>query len=162
LKDVGLWMAVIGLESFNQRLLDFMNKGTSVEQNVEALRICKELGVRVWANVMYGLPTETNEESLETINMVKRLKPFHHSPSFYTPIHGSYLYDYCVEHDLLLSDDPAFLGSRRPTEPKIVGPDYIFLNKELNALRFKSLGWLPYRQRIRKIAKFGLRKLGLR
>ena len=162
LKDVGLWMAVIGLESFNQRLLDFMNKGISVEQNIEAVRICKELGVKVWANVIYGLPTETKAETLETINMVKHLKPFHHSPSFYTPIVGTYLYDYCREHDLLLSEDPAFLGSRSPTEPKIASIDYQFLNNQLQRLQIKSVSWLPLRQRICKIANYGLRKAGLK
>jgi anaerobic magnesium-protoporphyrin IX monomethyl ester cyclase len=161
LRDVGLWMFVIGIESFNQRLLDFMNKGTTVEQNVEAMKICKELGIKVWANVMYGLPTETKEEALETINMVKELKPFEHSPSFYTPIQGTYMYEYCRKHGLLLSEDPAFLGSRNPNEPKIVGPDYRFLNEQLRRLRIESVSWLPLRQRISKVARWGLRKVGL-
>ncbi|PVX27089.1 MAG: hypothetical protein CW716_04080 [Candidatus Bathyarchaeum sp.] len=162
LRDVGCWMIVIGLESFNQRLLDFMNKGTTVEQNVEAVKCCQSLGVKVWANVMYGLPTETKNEAIETMDWIRRLKPFHHSPSFYTPIIGSNLYNYSKEHDLLLSEDPAFLGSRSPTEPKIKGPDYKFLNTELYKLNIERSGSSSYNQKVRRFVGYSLMKVGLR
>lgn len=162
LHDAGCWMMVIGLESFNQRLLDFMNKDTTVEINVEAVKTCQSLGVKVWANVMYGLPTETKEEALETMDWIRKLKPFHHSPSFYTPIVGSYLYDYSKEHDLLLSDDPAFLGCRSPTEPKIKGPDYKFLNGELYKLNGEREGAHSVNKKIRRLVGYSLRKAGLK
>jgi anaerobic magnesium-protoporphyrin IX monomethyl ester cyclase len=161
LHDAGCWMMVIGLESFNQRLLDFMNKGTTVEENVEAVKICQSLGVKVWANIMYGLPTETGEEALETINWIRKLKPFHHSPSFYTPIIGTYLYEYSKKHGLLLNDDPAFLGCRSPTEPKIRGPDYKFLNSEIYKLNVERQGSASFERKLRKVAKWGLQKVGL-
>ncbi|MCW4016422.1 MAG: B12-binding domain-containing radical SAM protein [Candidatus Bathyarchaeota archaeon] len=162
LRDVGLWLVVMGIESFNQRLLDFMNKGTTVEQNIEAIQICKKMGIKVGANLMFGLPTETKEETLETINKIKELKPFYHSPSFYTPIQGTHMYDYCQKNKLLLNDDPAFLGSRNATEPKILGLDYKYLNKQLQKLRIESIKWLPLKQRIPKVARWGLRKMWIK
>ena len=62
-------MVNIGLESGSQRILNFLRKGTRVEHNYEAARICNSLGIRIWANYMFGIPTETNEEAAETVKM---------------------------------------------------------------------------------------------
>lgn len=127
LAKVGLRKVLIGFESGNQRILDLLQKDTSVEDNLEAAKICHELKIDIWANIMYGCPGETKEETMDTVNMVRVIKPEHYSPAFYTPIPGTTLYNYCVKNDLLLSSDPAHTGTRSPTEAKIRGVDYGFI-----------------------------------
>jgi len=116
---------------------------------------------------MLGLPTETKEEVLETVRLMKEIDPDYYSPAFFTPHPGTDLYDYVVEHGLSrISDYDSY--RRNPTEPKIKGQDYDFLRwamaesqrrTPLNAAK----RWLRYQwRRARRItpAKM-MRRLGL-
>jgi anaerobic magnesium-protoporphyrin IX monomethyl ester cyclase len=124
--DAGLRGYFIGFESGNDRVLRFLRKGTTRAINLEAARICKKYGITIWANYMLGIPTETREEVLDTISMMKEIDPDYYSPAFYTPHPGSDLYDYCVENDLsLITSHDQY--RRNPTETKIKGQDYEFL-----------------------------------
>ncbi len=122
----GLRGYFIGFESGSDRVLRFIRKGTKRWQNIEASRICRKYGIAIWANYMLGLPTETKEEVMETISMLKEIDPDYYSPAFYTPHPGSDLYDYCVENDLsLIRSHDSY--RRNPTEAKIKGVDYDWL-----------------------------------
>jgi anaerobic magnesium-protoporphyrin IX monomethyl ester cyclase len=124
--QAGLKGYFIGFESGNARVLNFLRKGTTPKQNMEATRVCREHGLVIWANYMLGIPTETKEEVMDTVNMIREIDPDYYSPAFFTPHPGTDLYDYCIEHDLsLISDYDSY--RRNPTEPKIKGQDYEFL-----------------------------------
>ena len=98
-------------------------------QNLKAAEICKKYKIKIWANYMMGIPTETKEEVMDTVNMMKKIKPDIYSPAFYTPHPGSDLYEYCVKHDLSLVKDHAAYARNR--QPKIKGVDYDFLNRAM-------------------------------
>jgi radical SAM superfamily enzyme YgiQ (UPF0313 family) len=124
--EAGLCGYFIGFESGNDRVLEFIRKGTTAQQNRQAARICREYGITVWANYMMGLPTESREEVMDTVRMIKDIDPDYYSPAFFTPHPGTDLYDYVVEHDLSrITDYDSY--RRNPTEPKIKGQDYEFL-----------------------------------
>lgn len=91
LREVGVRVVSVGFESGNQRMLDLMRKGTTVAQNIEAGDILHGLGLRVFANYMFGLPGETPAEMLDTVNMIRRIRPEYHSTSIFSPYPGSYL-----------------------------------------------------------------------
>lgn len=131
MRRCGLAMLLIGFESGSQRVLNFLRKGTTVEQNYKAASICNKLGIRVWANFMLGIPTETNGEVLETVKMIRRIKPYIASPAFYTPHPGSDLFDYCMKNDLSLIKKHEDY-KRTPDGRKIKGVDYEFLACALN------------------------------
>jgi len=122
----GLRGYFIGFESGNDRVLKFIRKGTTVEQNRQAARVCRKYGVSIWANYMMGLPTETREEVMDTVRLMKEIDPDYYSPAFFTPHPGTDLYDYVAEHGLSrIADYDSY--RRNPTEPKIEGQDYEFL-----------------------------------
>jgi radical SAM superfamily enzyme YgiQ (UPF0313 family) len=124
--QAGLRGYFIGFESGNDRVLKFIRKGTTVEQNLEAARICRKYDIKIWANYMMGLPTETEEEVMDTVRLMKEIDPDYYSPAFFTPHPGTDLYDYAVQHDLSrITDYDSY--RRNPTEPKIKGQDYEFL-----------------------------------
>lgn len=159
--DAGLRGFFIGFESGSQRVLNFIRKGTKVEHNYAAARICRRYGIRIWANYMLGLPTETKDEIMATVRMLKDIDPDWYSPAFYTPHPGSDLYTYCLEHDLsLIKDHDSY--RRNPTEVKIKGHDYEFLlwalnestrRKPLNRLRrWSAATWRRYASP-RKVAR---------
>ncbi|MDH5510810.1 MAG: B12-binding domain-containing radical SAM protein [Nitrospinota bacterium] len=126
LYDAGLRLLIIGYESGSNRVLNFLRKGTTREINLQAADICNEIGIKIWANYMMGLPTETKEEAMETFTMLEYIKPYHCSPAFYTPHPGSDLYDIGEQmgiHNIITHD-----SYRRNTyDEKIKGVDYDFL-----------------------------------
>lgn len=125
LKKAGLVMASIGFESGNDRVLKFINKGTTLKQNIEAAGICRRFGIKIWAYHMYGVPTETNEEAMDTVRMIKRIKPYRSSAAFYTPHPGSHFYEYCSKNDLALIDKhDSFARFPEIDKPKIKNIDY--------------------------------------
>jgi anaerobic magnesium-protoporphyrin IX monomethyl ester cyclase len=124
--EVGLKGYFIGFESGNDRMLKFLRKGTTREKNLAAAQICRKYGIKIWANYMLGLPTETKEEVMDTISMLKEIDPDWYSPAFYTPHPGSDLYDYCIEHDLsLITSHDQY--RRNPWDIKVKGQDPEFL-----------------------------------
>jgi anaerobic magnesium-protoporphyrin IX monomethyl ester cyclase len=136
LAEVGLDWFVIGLESGSQRVLDLIKKGTTVEQNKEAARICRKYGIKIFGTYMYGLPTETTDEALQTARMIDEIQPEHPSPFWYTPIPGTGLYDYCVENGLLLRECKERTVERTGRFlPALKGVDYGHLENIMNGYR---------------------------
>ena len=130
LAAIGVDWFVIGFESGSQRMLDFLKKGTTVEQNIEAGRICRKHGIKIFATFMMGLPTETKLEALSTAMMIDRIAPEFPSMFFFSPMEGTDIYTYCKDNNLLLEDDGMRLPSRTGVyEPSIKGIDYEYLNK---------------------------------
>lgn len=127
LASVGCDWFVIGLESGSQRILDLLQKGTTVEQNFEAARICRKYGVKIFGTYMYGLPTETNAEALATARMIDEISPEHASPFFFLPIEGTGIYQFCKDNGLLLSEGGSI--ARTGTFSRTIkGVDYEYLN----------------------------------
>lgn len=129
LRKVGLRMIAIGMESGSQRMLDFMKKGTTVEQNIKAAEICKKNGIAIRGLFMVGLPTETKDDVRATLDLIRKIKPDVYSFSYFTPMPGTYLYDYCRDHNLSLIKSHDELGNMGPELPKIRGVDYKFLRR---------------------------------
>ncbi|MEW6202629.1 MAG: radical SAM protein [bacterium] len=145
MRDSGLTWLIIGFESGSQRVLNFLRKGTKVKQNLEAAQICRELGIRIWANYMLGIPTETKEEAMETVRMIRLIAPDHYSPSFYTPHPGSDLFTYCIEKGLSRIRSHSDY-KRNPYGEKIVGVDYNFLRRAVMlSLGLSAAGRIRYR-----------------
>jgi len=130
MRRAGLAMFIIGFESGSQRVLDFLRKRTTVEVNLLAAKICKKYGVRVWANYMLGMPTETKQEVMDTVKMIHKIKPYRPSPAFFSPHPGSDLYNYCMENNLsVIKSHTSYL--RSTNAPKLKGIDYDFLQQAL-------------------------------
>ncbi|MDD5614392.1 MAG: radical SAM protein [Candidatus Omnitrophica bacterium] len=75
MKDAGCWQISYGVESGSQRLLDIINKGIKKEDVERIFKITHRIGISIRGFFMLGLPSETLEESLETINFAKKLNP---------------------------------------------------------------------------------------
>lgn len=71
LANGGCAMLMFGLESGQQRILDLMHKGTRVENAAQALRGCKEKGIRAFVMFFAGFPTETLAEAEKTIEFIE-------------------------------------------------------------------------------------------
>lgn len=101
LKKAGCWSIQFGFESGSQRVLDFLNKGVSVQQNINAIKQCKKYNIFVDGSFMMGIPTETTTEMNETKKLIKTHKLDAVDVKIYTPYPKTQLYDYCVKNKLL-------------------------------------------------------------
>ncbi len=145
LASVGCDWFVIGMESGSQRVLDFLKKGTTVEQNIEAARICRKHGVKIFATFMFGLPTETKAEALSTAIMIDKIAPEHPSAFYFMPIKGTEIYSFCRDNGLILEGAGDKTISRTSVfEPTLRGVDYTFLD------RLRSKGGFEAREKLRE------------
>ena len=62
-----------GLEVASDRLLDLMKKGVSVEQVAQVTKGFSDAGILVHAYLMYGFPTQTVQETVDSLEYVRQL-----------------------------------------------------------------------------------------
>jgi radical SAM superfamily enzyme YgiQ (UPF0313 family) len=62
-----------GLEVASDRLLSLMKKGVTVEQVARVTRAFTDAGIIVHAYLMYGFPTETEQETIDSLERVRQL-----------------------------------------------------------------------------------------
>lgn len=61
-----------GIESGSQKVVDSMNKHFSIANAEEVLRDTHQAGISTQANIMFGIPGETEEDFKETLEFLKR------------------------------------------------------------------------------------------
>ena len=62
-----------GLEAASDRLLALMNKGVSVAQVARVAKAFGDAGILVHAYLMYGFPTQTAQETVDSLEYVRQL-----------------------------------------------------------------------------------------
>ena len=62
-----------GLEVASDRLLKLINKGVSVSQVAKVTRNFTEAGIMVHSYLMYGYPTQTVQETVDSLEMVRQM-----------------------------------------------------------------------------------------
>jgi hypothetical protein len=71
-----------GLQSKHEKTLEFINRGHTLKDFENAYLLTKEMGLKVCVHVIFGLPCETKEMMLETVNYLAKLGidaiKFHH------------------------------------------------------------------------------------
>jgi hypothetical protein len=62
-----------GLEVASDRLLELIQKGVTVAQVAQVTRNFTEVGIMVHAYLMYGFPTQTAQETIDSLEMVRQM-----------------------------------------------------------------------------------------
>jgi radical SAM superfamily enzyme YgiQ (UPF0313 family) len=124
MKHAGCYGMSYGVESANQKSLDFMKKNMKIEKIVESVELSIKKGFFVTGTYILGLPGENEKDVLNTIELAKRLAT--HIAHFYLPIPypKSDFYYQCEEagglrKDLAWEDFNMFDDAR----PVYVNPD---------------------------------------
>jgi radical SAM superfamily enzyme YgiQ (UPF0313 family) len=85
-----IWM---GAESGSQKILDSMDKGTTVEQIYEATRLLKKIGIKPSFFIQFGYLDETRADIEKTIAMINELLPYEIGISVSYPLPGTVFYE---------------------------------------------------------------------
>ncbi len=93
LKSAGCATVWIGAESGSQKILDAMEKGTTIAQIYESSRLLHESGIRVGFFLQFGYPGETKEDIEKTLTMIKECGPDEIGISVSYPLPGTKFYE---------------------------------------------------------------------
>jgi len=156
MKKAGLDVISIGFESFSDRMLKWLNKGTTSEINRRAAEICKKLGLKIYANFILGIPYQDGrwspDDDIITLKAISEINPEIRFWSFFSAMPGSSFYEWCLNNNLILAMDPSSSGTRSANQARIKGVDYGFLNNQIN---------FYLESRFKYFAKRGLKRLGI-
>jgi radical SAM superfamily enzyme YgiQ (UPF0313 family) len=97
-REAGCWAVLFGAESGVQKNLATIRKGITLEQTVKAVNAAKEVGLKVSTPFMFGIPGETFEEGLKTIDFAIKLDPDIANFHAITPFPGTYLYEHLDQY----------------------------------------------------------------
>ncbi|MGV8123306.1 MAG: B12-binding domain-containing radical SAM protein [Candidatus Xenobiia bacterium LiM19] len=67
----GLLMLLWGIETGNPRIMKLINKGVDFIKRVDILRASDEAGIWNFAYIFFGFPSETWEEALQTVDLIR-------------------------------------------------------------------------------------------
>jgi radical SAM superfamily enzyme YgiQ (UPF0313 family) len=75
MKKSGCRRLLLGVESGVQKNLDVLRKKETLSQIKNTVRLCKSIGIEIFATFIFGIPGETYDEALRTIKFACRLNP---------------------------------------------------------------------------------------
>lgn len=114
-----------GVESVDQLVLDLADKMTKVEEIEYAVAETVKAGIKVAANLIVGLPGESEESLKKMMDFCKRSAVIPISIKYLTPFPGTKIYDMAVERGCI-TDPIAYLESL--AERKVNDPNDTIIN----------------------------------
>jgi len=124
-----------GIESGSQQTLAKLNKGITVKQSRKAVKITKEVGIKVGGSFMIGIPGETKDDIEKTLQLVKELKCTPTALHYFYAIPDSVLYREVVQHSLVDSAYGDIIFVKTPQFNRE------FLQRIINDIRSQELMW---------------------
>ncbi|MBW2484383.1 MAG: radical SAM protein [Deltaproteobacteria bacterium] len=103
-KDAGCWAILFGAESGVQKDLNAIRKGITPGQIKKAVRAAKEVGLTVYTPFLFGIPGQTYEDGLKTIEFALELDPDIANFHAITPFPGTELYDNIEKYGTMSED----------------------------------------------------------
>ena len=107
-KAAGCFRLEMGVESGDNEILKAINKGITVEQIKNAVKIIKDSGILVSTYYILGHPNETQETIKKTINLAVELNTDTIAVGLMTPYPGTKVYEMALQREggyRLLSED---------------------------------------------------------
>lgn len=105
-REAGCWAILLGAESGVQKNLNAINKGITLEQTRCAVKAAKEVGLKIFTPFVFGIPGESFEEGLKTIDFACDIDPDVANFHALTPFPGTELYEIIGKYGTM-SDDLA-------------------------------------------------------
>ncbi|MGW8287822.1 MAG: B12-binding domain-containing radical SAM protein [Desulfobulbales bacterium] len=103
-KEAGCWAILFGAESGVQKDLNAIRKGITPDQIRRAVKAAKEVGITVYTPFLFGIPGQTFEDGLKTIEFALELDPDIANFHAITPFPGTELYDNIEKYGTMSED----------------------------------------------------------
>lgn len=105
MREAGCEYISFGIETGTQRLLDLIGKSLKIETIEHAVNLTHKVGIKSRGSFMLGLPTETTEDSLATIDFARRLPLDIAKFNLAVPYPGTELLNVAIQEGLQVTDD---------------------------------------------------------
>lgn len=163
-RDAGCWAILFGAESGVQKNLAAIRKGTTLEQIRSAVKAAQEVGLRVSTPFLFGIPGETFEEGLQTIEFALDLNPDIANFHAITPFPGTYLHDHIDRYGTLSDELTDFTYQGAAFIPHTMTKEEILLLRQIAFKRFYSRPSFIFRRllELRSLHDFVVAAKGLR
>ena len=97
MKKAGCSIIAYGVESGNQKSLYYLNKKTTIRQIEQTFEMTRRSGIKTMSYFILGIPVETYDEALHTIDFAKKIKTDFAQFSILSPFPGTKLYEEAVD-----------------------------------------------------------------
>ncbi|MBN2367489.1 cobalamin-dependent protein, partial [Candidatus Woesearchaeota archaeon] len=132
-----------GVESGSDRILKRIGKRITRKQIIEAFRNTRKHGIRTFATIMLGHPTETVRDIEDTMGLLKIIRPTFTLTSFNTPFPRTSNYDWAIRTnrlnpDFYESEDYHFYAEDKPLVNISDVPDsrLIYYKRKIDRMTF--------------------------
>ena len=126
--DAGLVEVLAGVESADNRIKANISKGTTIEEDTQALEWCKDLGIKFKASFILGLPGEDSESMAATRQWILRNRPDRADVNTLIPFPGTPITSHKAQFDLYWTEEfPEELWYKGPRDSSvgIVGTSHL-------------------------------------
>ncbi len=148
-KEAGCWAILFGGESGEQENLNAVRKGSTLDHTRAAVRAAKAVGLRVSMPFMFGIPGETYEDGLKTIEFALALDPDLANFHAVTPFPGTDLYDNHAKYGTISGDLRDYTYQGAAFVPYTMTREEIHALRQLGLRRFYSRPAFLLRQLLR-------------
>ena len=109
-----------GIESLSQKMLDVMDKKTTVKENINAIKLCYKFNIFTIIGLVIGMPGETEQTIQETIDNLSDVipddinMPYEICVNYVQAIPGTVVYEYVRRIGLIgpsLEDEEKYIES---------------------------------------------------
>lgn len=133
--DSGLVEVLAGVESASNVIKNNVGKGTTIEQDTNALQQCQKLGIAFKASIILGLPGETRETMETTRDWILKNRPDRADVNILIPFPGTPIMDHPNEYDVEWEEElPEEFWYKGPRDESIA----IVRTSELSAQEIKD------------------------
>lgn len=92
MKKAGLKKICFGVETFDDKLLEEINKNQNANNVIKILSLCNKLNIKAKALLMLGIPGQTSKSVYDTVKILKELNVEYRFKE-YSPIHEAHILD---------------------------------------------------------------------
>ena len=109
-----------GIESLSQKMLDIMDKKTTVKENIDAIKLCYKYNIFTIIGLVIGMPGETEQTIQETVDNLSDVipddinMPYEICVNYVQAIPGTLVYEYVRRIGLIgpsLEDEEKYIES---------------------------------------------------
>lgn len=139
LKRINVTIVSLGLESGNQKTLNFLKCGTvSVNDNLGAIKLLNEKGIFTYGFFIIGSPQESKEDIMETLNFIRKSPLSGFSVYALVPYPGTPIWNYAINKNLVSS---SMLWKKLALNINETKDDVIIVSEKLSRSELYKLYW---------------------
>jgi len=102
LKKAGCYSVHLSVDSMSEYVREnIFGRQMKKVDIAEQLKLIRSFGINTWVNYMLAAPKSTLDNDINTIELSREADVTYASYSTTVPMHGTKLFDYCIEHDLI-------------------------------------------------------------